>query len=540
MRKPDLPKTAAALVALVVLALPDASLAGPSATRDFEKWFGRYKARRIDLYRAVESGYAVRTDEGGVRVEYYQSDGLRELDRLLEGMKAEGGERAARLLLDAAVHALDRDPDDERRRFVAQQPWIVRRRAAETLGALEGDDVRDHLRRTALRDRSPLDGEARRRVAVEALGTMRDVASVEALARRLAEDEATSVRSAAAAALGKVGGAPARSALEAALSDPEPTVRLEALLALDRRADEAADDESAAAARLAAARTLLADPAWSVRLAAARLLGDHRDPESVPALLAALLREVPLEEGTRRRVRAAIRDALGRLTGEDFPASRPDEWVAWWSEHAPTFALEEAGDLPAIAPEQGARFFGIPVEADEVVFLVDVSGSMERSATGAPSGPSRLFVATRELRRCLESLEDGTRFNVILFHERIVPFRTEPVEKTAESVAAARAFVEGAEPRGGTNLFGALEFVLGRDDERTSRLIGRDLDTVVLLTDGKPSRGPILVPDEILHQVEERNRGRRIAIHTVTAGVSDPFLESLARRNFGEHASLGD
>lgn len=543
------------LIVATSLALLPAAYAGDPAAREFERWFGRYKANRVDLYQAVESGYAVRTDDGGVRVEYFQSEGIAEFDRLLEALRVEGGLRAARLLLDAAVHELARDPAAERRRFIHQQPWLVRRRAAETLGGLEGDDVRSFLRETALRDRSAMQGEARRRVAVSALGRMRDADSVPAIRRRLADDAAPTVRSAAAESLGRIGGPAARAALEEALDDTDASVRLEVLLALARPADvpgatdatdpeddagEDAEDAERKNARLAAARALLQDPAWSVRLTAARILGEHPDVESIPPLLTALLNERPLEEGTRRRVRSAIRDALGRLTGEDFPATRPDEWVAWWAEHAADHDLEALEPRPEVPPEQGARFFGIPVEADEIVFLIDVSGSMDRPAEIGSNGPSRLFIARREVHRCLESLEDGTRFNLVLFHERIVPFRPEPVAKCVDTVAAARAFLDAVEPDGGTNLFGALEFSLGLDDEPTAQLLGTDLDTIVVLSDGKPSRGAVLVPDEILHQIEDSNRHHRIAIHTVSAGASSPFLESLARHNYGAHAALSD
>ena len=139
------------------------------------------------------------------------------------------------------------------------------------------------------------------------------------------------------------------------------------------------------------------------------------------------------------------------------------------------------------------------------------------------------------MKRCLASLPPGTKFNVILFAEDARPFASAPVAVDATTLAAVEAFVDAAKPDGGTNLSSALDRALlltEPDSRRALRDLG--IDTVVLLTDGVPSRGPVLDPEQILAEVTRQNRRLRVAIHAVSAGGDDAFLRDLAQANFGE------
>lgn len=525
------------LAPLLLGVAPSAQAA--DALASFRKWFGRYQAGRINLYQLVETGVSpVTVRDGGsgpdsspARVRYFISEQVEEFERLLEGVVAVGGEAAARLLLEAATYACERDPIRERERCVQQQPWVVRRLALDALSRLEGDGVTEYLRRTALTDRSALKGPRRRAAAAEALGRIGDRESTAALSRLL-QDEVRDVRLTVVRALGVLADPVVVAELvDLSRDSRDPLLRLEAILALDRLS-EATGDEEIAAVRLAACRDALEDAAWPIRLVATGLLREHPDPSALPDLIRAIGKEAPGRPGSRRRVRSALRQTLAALTGEDFPSFRPDDWADWWEKNSDAFDLVE-DRLEEIAPEQGARFFGIPVETDEVVFLLDVSGSMNQPVQGDPGGPSRLFTALRETRRCVEALEAGTRFNILLFNEDVVTFRESPVEKDAAVTAEVRQFLTGIEGAGGTDLIGALEHVLGLGGAG-SGTGSQELDTLVLLTDGTPSRGTILIPEEILHQVTRSNRVQRVAIHTIDAGGrEDPFLERLARDNFG-------
>jgi len=555
MRTPG--AVSAAMIGAMLLLVPSAS-ATADATADLRSWFDRYRRGQVDLYAAVPTGVLVRGAGGDTAVagaRYYDDHALTEFRRLLERAITEGGLPAARVLLDAAVYRPAKDEADERDRFTNRQPWIVRREAARalaTIGMIEdvstgsGDGTRQPdngqqidrwLRTSVLRDTHPIRGDDKRAVAALALGRRHDETSTPALVALL-DDPSVQVRSAAAEALGLLRNPATIPDLERALADDDPTVRLQALRSLQATVVGPAD-ESGNEVLLRALFFALNDPEWTMRRAAAAALAEQRDPRCVPILVRALRREAPERDGSRRRVRAAIRDALGQLTGMDLPAGDPDQWEEWWQRVADDFLVNEDA-LVGVAPEQGARFFGIPLESDVVVFLLDVSGSMEQPASDDRLGPSRLHVASRELVRCLDSLENGTRFNIVLFNETLLPFRASPEPKSDASARQVREFLSPVDASGGTNLFGALEFALGLGNPELSRRVrGEELDTVVLLTDGVPSRGPVLIPEEIVHQVSMANRGMGIAVHTVTAGLGDdPFLRDLAARNNGESSSI--
>ena len=522
--------------ALLLLVAPHAAaVAGDQPLGELRSWLRRYKLGKIDLHQPLR--VAVPTDASGAPA-YYRSDAITELEALLERVAALDNVDAARLLLDTATHRLARDAAKERARHVDAQPWLVRRLAAEALYEVDDPDVGAWLTGHVVSDRS-VRGADRRRVAALALAHGGHAGALDAITPLLSDEEGE-VREAATVAIAVLGDPSAiPTLLEIAMKDERVGVRLEALLAVDRIAGDASEGP-AHDARLQAASDALEDPHGSLRMAAAHILRTRRDRASIPTLVAALAREAPDKEGTRRRVRAALRDALVALTGEDFPSYRPADWAAWWDEVKDDFVLD-ADTEGEITKEQGARFFGIPIEADVVIFALDVSGSMKKPAFGRRSGPSRLLLATRELKRCLEDLPDGTRFNVVLFNDTVTPFAAAPVPNDEETTARALAFLDGPEAEGGTDLFGALSFSLGIGGEASRRVTGGEVDTLVLLSDGTPSRGAVLIPDEIRHQVARANRGRRVVIHTVHAasGEKSELLTRLAEENGGATTRLG-
>jgi len=513
------------------------------AVSNFRRWFERYQRGRVDLYAQVKSGF--RTGPGGAggtggvssHASYFRTEGVDHLKALLDATVAEGGEPAARALFEAAIYRADREPARERAEAVRRQPWLVRRLATEALFRLQDPRINEWLETTQLHANSPVDGVDRRVVAARVLGRHGDRESTVPLLDAL-RDPSRIVRIAATRALGDLGDPLAIFPLIDLLDDPDELVRLEALLSLDRVIGPE-PDTSQVEFLLGAARKALEDRSWPVRLVAADVLAKHPSDQSLPALIGALRAEAPGQEGTRRRVRSALRATLGALTGVDFPSFRPEDWAAWWERTQEDFQISTEG-LAEVAPEQGARFFGIPLESDVVIFLLDISGSMNQPVSGDPDGPVRLFIALRETRRSLEALEDGTLFNIVLFNEGTHPFQDRLIEKNEAALKAVAEFLGSIEAEGGTDLCGALDDVLDLSSVQPAPGEGsQDLDTLVVLTDGMPSRGAVLIPDEILHQVSEANRTKRVAIHTVDAGGSSAeFLERLARENFGRSRAL--
>jgi hypothetical protein len=62
------------------------------------------------------------------------------------------------------------------------------------------------------------------------------------------------------------------------------------------------------------------------------------------------------------------------------------------------------------------------------------------------------------------------------------------------------------------------------------------VDTILFMTDGRPTAGKIQKPDQILEQVRAWNRTAKLKIHCVGVGEHDEaFLQALAEIGGGEY-----
>ena len=101
-------------------------------------------------------------------------------------------------------------------------------------------------------------------------------------------------------------------------------------------------------------------------------------------------------------------------------------------------------------------------------------------------------------------------------------------------------FLKGLTAVGGTNIFGALR--KGFDVAEVSlgdKWSDPPIDTIFLLTDGKPSVGLVVTPEPILRYVREWNRTAGIVIHTIgLSGAQDAYLlRRLAEENGGTYVA---
>ena len=175
----------------------------------------------------------------------------------------------------------------------------------------------------------------------------------------------------------------------------------------------------------------------------------------------------------------------------------------------------------------------------DFVFVLDRSGSM--------SG-RKVEQAKEALRYCVQNLNDGDRFNLILFNEDITSLadrlnRGEEWfggERWSDSTVLsdqlidvkngrekAFAFIDGIEGRGMTNINDALLTALAeKPDPKRPRII-------VFLTDGRPTAG-VRKPAQILENVAKANRNlSRIFVFGVGYDVNDHLLDKMAADNGG-------
>ncbi|HEX5136278.1 MAG TPA: HEAT repeat domain-containing protein [Planctomycetota bacterium] len=277
-----------------------------------------------------------------------------------------------------------------------------------------------------------------------------------------------------------------------------------------------------AAAPLLAGR--LADPMWQVRLAAAHGLGVVRAGDSVPALIAALGKE------ERLRVRKTIGESLFRLTGEDFGEMK-DLWERWWRERGEGFVMAAKAPERKEAPlgdgerRTVATFYGVPVDSDRVVFVLDISSSMGGADFG--QGTTELERAVKETLRVVKALPPSAKANVIVFETEVRRWKKGLTTLSAGARKTLEEFLGEQKPAGSTNLYDALE----------SALLMKDVETIYLLSDGDPTAGRITDHDEILEAVRRLNRETRAAVHCVSLGGESRLLRHIAEATMGTYVT---
>lgn len=454
--------------------------------------------------------------------------------------KADAGQRAA------VLHGLLLEPIE--RHF---EPILVAAAGARdafdvATGELWRDALRDHAFGAFLIREAP-----RRKLAPERAAAAAALVFVPleqrgltatALVKMLADKDEVVVR-AAADALVTVGGDRAEPALRALLGRGPAPRRALAAAALQRRlaANAAWHDELCVlatdrapalrvtalrllarceppdvAAAIAAAGASLDHKAWTVRAAAIDLLAALRHKDGIPLLI----ERVGVEQA---RLAEDLAGALQILAGLRLPDQKA--WRSWWQQERERHVVPAPRRQPAArrSGQTAASYWDIPVRSDRVAFVVDTSGSMKK-----PFGTAGtcLDEAKRQLVRVLGMLGPQARANIIAFHHDATAWENKLQKLDKKRRAAGEAFTTALDGRGGTDVHAAMELAF----------TDPDVDTIFLLTDGRPSAGRIMDPDLLAAAIAAWNLDRGIRIHTVSIGGRSDFLERLARESGGEHS----
>ena len=171
------------------------------------------------------------------------------------------------------------------------------------------------------------------------------------------------------------------------------------------------------------------------------------------------------------------------------------------------------------------KYYGIGIHAKKLVFVIDHSGSMGE----IENGQSKLVRAKRELIYAIRSLPETTEFTIVLFESSVRQWRKSLVEASDRNKKAAIRYVTRIRQEKGTNTYGGLKRALGLDD---------DVEAVFLLSDGVPTRGTFVAPQQIIRAVRRQNAFRHIIINTVgisPTGVTQRFMRELAAQNGGKY-----
>ena len=281
---------------------------------------------------------------------------------------------------------------------------------------------------------------------------------------------------------------------------------------------------------------LLHDPSWQVRQAALFLLADSPSVESIDALVARLEHE---KGALARRLTRELR----RLTGAVLPPHH-DVWAQYWKSARAEWKVRAEGNdrgrlgknwvKHAEGHTEVAEYFGLAVDSQVVTFVLDRSESMKLmvsvpKADGTQEEMRRIDVARSELIGALERMRSHMSFNIVVFGDRFEALWKSPQRCSDAALDAAKEFLSNVELKGATNIFDSLSASL--DDPR--------VDTVFLLSDGEPTLGRYVKPNEIAREIRRINARRQVTIHTIALGFRSALLERLAVDNLGDHIVAG-
>jgi hypothetical protein len=232
---------------------------------------------------------------------------------------------------------------------------------------------------------------------------------------------------------------------------------------------------------------------------------------------------IALAANVKGEVRGDVVKYLVAVTGQNF-VDNPAAWAPWWERNKETYVLPPAAARNPFNPvvaEGTPSYYGVPIYAQRIVFVLDISGSMKGF---------RLAAAKRELVAAIEKLREDDEFAIVVFNSAVDVWQKRLVQATPAFKKSAAAYVNVQEARFNTASYDALEAAFNFDAE-----------AIFFLTDGAPQGGRINSPDEIVDLITQGNRPRRESIYSIGIAVGTPngpfdlFLRTLAEENYGTY-----
>jgi|GEM_PF-371799 len=289
----------------------------------------------------------------------------------------------------------------------------------------------------------------------------------------------------------------------------------------------------------------LKDKAPRVVIESAYALASIQDLRAVRPLID-LLAATEKEKGL---VWVAARESLTAITRADFPTA--DKWRSYWDakEKEIESAKTKGGDIKPLLGDianprtvlteeiaKAPKFFGAEVLSRRIMFVIDVSSSMqakdpemEKTPEGElkpkgnikipdnaekdewggivslPPERARIERVKRELAKCIKELPSSVRFNIIAFSDKVKLWSPKLVKAEDSAKSTAIGWVSSLKADGDTHT----------DDALKAAFNDPEVDTIYLLSDGQPFKAGTPVDVEpILEWVKSNNRFRKVIINT--------------------------
>jgi von Willebrand factor type A domain len=279
-----------------------------------------------------------------------------------------------------------------------------------------------------------------------------------------------------------------------------------AMAALEERATKGEDE----LARRNAALESLTKKADTLQKSAAELEALLRDKEKERTGLAAKLDDLSRDMAragkqadqlvkAESRVKQLEKELIGRQT-------QLDDANAQIIDLQGTKA-KLADKVNRLQIETENKFAGIALTGKRVVFLVDMSGSMDRTDIDTVA-PEKWPLVRETLLKVMRSLPDLEKFQVILFSNRLIYLMGKTGQwldyNKQSSIEEVRKAMAATRPAGDTNMYIAFEEVFHFRE--------KGLDTIYLFSDGLPNSGPGLTTSQE-NSLKEAERSELLSKH---------------------------
>lgn len=297
----------------------------------------------------------------------------------------------------------------------------------------------------------------------------------------------------------------------------------------DAKAKQATESPPTARLAVRAALKALGRTNWRADMVLVRLLNDFRSAESIPALINVLerFRDNPKDVESGRLsalLRTQVHELLVSMTGAVYSAKQPELWRNLWEKEQNNIQVAQHREEKVNSGTAAAGFVGIPVEGSRVVFILDLSGSMDWPMNDASGKMRRIDYAKRELLKAISALSSESMFNLVTFNgdDDAEMWNKKMVKATKHNKDRFEKFVEKLRPLGGTNLWSGIEAALNVKTLVYGNHYETMVDEIFMLSDGAPSVGEVQDPLEILGLTKEINRFKDVRINAVFISSQTP------------------
>ncbi len=311
-------------------------------------------------------------------------------------------------------------------------------------------------------------------------------------------------------ALGELGQAEYLDYLHEALNDRDLRVQIEAAKAIERIGSP--DSVPALIEKIKSYRT-----PWPVLVHVLSATGAIPAAESVPVLIDRLSKETG-------RFRLDVTHALASIAGDQVAGS-VEEWRQWWEAQRLSFtpnpektaAYRREYLVQDVRVRSLGSFYDLDIYSDRLVFVLDTSMSMRGE---------KIASLKTNLAETLQTLQPNVQYNVVDFGGHM-------------ALMKPGSLITGAETPLVIHKVGYMTLTLGTRsyDAMELAMLLRDVDTIILLSDGAPVAGKFDDWPRILSAIRVYNRYRPIAVYGLefSAGKGNvDWMAALARQNAGK------